>query len=156
MATAGALCGMSASQPQCDAVPSCGWSDHGAKCGVNLVGALAGSIKSTTANAYLSLVVKCGKGDRDAAACAAAGGDDAPLNCLYGPAAGSTNFIPKEFGGDGGDGGGGFLQPGEHGGGGGSGGAADMSCYPSYKMLMDFVAPVLGEDSWIVLEYSTS
>jgi hypothetical protein len=30
---------------------------------------------------------------------------------MYGPAAGSTNFIPKEYGGDGGDGAGGWMEP---------------------------------------------
>lgn len=61
---------------------------------------------------------------------------------IYAP--GSTNFIPKEFNGDGGDGAGGWMEPTSSAAGTGSGGGGDMSCYPSYKMLMDALAPVLG------------
>ena len=103
---------------------------------MSVAGALADSIKSTTAAAYLDLISRCGKGSSDASACGAVGGT--VIDCMYGPSAGSTNFIPKAYGGDGGNGAGGwegFVNSDDD---------AEMSCYPSYKMLMDALAPVLG------------
>lgn len=55
------LCGAPPSQEQCDANPSCAWNDDGGgKCGVSVAGALADSIKSTTAQTYLSLISRRG------------------------------------------------------------------------------------------------
>lgn len=57
------LCGAPTSQEQCDANPACAWNDDGGgKCGVSVAGALADSIKSTTAKTYLSLISRRGGG----------------------------------------------------------------------------------------------
>lgn len=134
--TAGILCELVKEQGQCDAETKCRWVSDGSKCAVDAVGVLAESTRSTTAKAYLGQLAVCAKGAKDAASCAAAG--TTAIDCVYGPADGSTNVIPKEYGGDGGDGGGGWTggQP--------ASGPGDMACYPSFKMLVDALAPILG------------
>ena len=110
IAAAAMLCGgVPPSKEQCEVSRSCSWNADKNKCGVDAAGALADAIKSTAAKAYLNLISRCGKGSSDPSSCAAAGGTS--IDCVYGPAAGSTNFIPKEYGGDGGDGAGGWMEP---------------------------------------------
>jgi hypothetical protein len=116
----------------------CDWIDG--TCAVSIVKTLKESLKSPSVVEYFTLLEQCGNGEEGKAQCAAAG--DTTVSCIYGPKRLSTNIVPTQYGGDGGDGQGGWegLVPGD----GGTEGNEPMSCYPSYMYVAEKVAPLLG------------
>ena len=125
----------------CDAAAQCAWNDADSQCAADPIGTLRESARSTTARAFLEAVDECRRGADSEDACADVGND--ALGCVWGRKSASTNIVPEQYGGDGGDGTGGWWRhdddhDDDH------DGDGVMSCYPSYAMFASKAAPALG------------
>lgn len=144
--TAWSECPKKPDSQSCDAGSATGCEWIGGRCAVSIVKTLKESVKSPAVVEYLTLLERCGGGKEGEAECAAAG--DTTVSCVYGPKRASTNIIPEQYGGDGGDGQGGWegstRSPSNDA---GNASATPMSCYPSYMYVAEKVAPLLGVGS---------
>lgn len=139
--TAVTECPKNPDRQSCDTAGAIGCEWIGDQCAVSFVKTLKESVKSPAVVEYLTLLERCRGGKEGEAECAAAG--DTTVSCVYGPKRASTNIIPEEYGGDGGDGQGGWEgstptntnDPNS---------TTPMSCYPSYLYVAEKVAPLLG------------
>jgi hypothetical protein len=136
-------CGAQGLETPCVANAKCAWQSVSDKCATNAARVLENALSSPALEAYLSRVATCGDAAGSFAACRSVDG------CLWGKKATSTNLIPKQYHGDGGDGSGGW------GGDGPGDGAGDVTsgnstgddvhaCFPSYASIATEVAPALG------------
>ena len=120
-------------------------SSSSGSCSANVPHVLLDAVTSPAVKAYLERVERCAAGRAGASACASV--DPAGRFCAWGKKRSSTNIVPEEYGGDGGDGSGGWVtgtSPGTSDHGSGNDVSGTMSCFPTYASIVDAVAPTLG------------
>lgn len=133
-------CGVISLETPCGSNQNCAWrnsdennsNENSGTCGIDAARVLQNAITSPALKAYLERVGTCSAADSSSETCHFVSG------CVFGKRSTSTNIIPRQYGGDGGDGTGGWVgdNTGDN--------TRDNSCFPTYDSILSEMLPALG------------